>query len=46
MTANLLREYLTAFDNAMSQQNRHVLLLIDNASCHPEIELNNVTLKI
>ena len=29
----------------MRQQNRHVLLLLDNAPSHPKLTLNNVTLQ-
>jgi hypothetical protein len=29
----------------MRQQNRHVLLFLDNAPSHPKLTLNNVTLQ-
>jgi len=43
MTATYFMEYLQKFNYVIGQQNRKVLLLTDNASFHPEIELSNVT---
>lgn len=44
MTAKIFMEYLQAFDKNMKEQNRKVLLFLDNAPCHPEVDLDNVKL--
>jgi len=44
MTATYFMEYLQNFNCMMERQNRKVLLLLDNAPCHPHFELNNVKL--
>ena len=44
MTSQTVEERLTAFSGRMKMQNRHVLLFLDNATCHPHIKLYNVQL--
>lgn len=44
MTSKFYCEYLHHFNNLMIQQNRKILLMLDNAPCHPTIELSNVKL--
>lgn len=44
MTAALFQEYGLKFDEKMRQQNRKVLLFLDNATCHPDLQLRNVKL--
>jgi hypothetical protein len=44
MTSHIMEEWLTAFNAKMKQQNHNVLLFLDNATCHPHIELSNVRL--
>ena len=44
MTSQIMEEWLTAFNGRMKMQNRHVLLFLDNATCHPHIKLSNVRL--
>lgn len=44
MTSKFYREYLIQFNNEMKRQKRNVALLLDNAPCHPQIELSNVEL--
>jgi hypothetical protein len=44
MTSQIMEEWLTAFNGRMKMQNRHVLLFLDNAACHPHIKLSNVRL--
>jgi hypothetical protein len=39
-----MEELLTAFNGGMKMQNRHVLLFLDNTTCHPHIKLSNVRL--
>ena len=43
-TAVIIEEWLKLFNRKMQRDNRHVLLFLDNAPCHPEIELTNVKL--
>ena len=43
-TAVIMEEWLKLFNRKMQRDNRHVLLFLDNAPCHPEIELTNVKL--
>jgi hypothetical protein len=42
MTSELFRNYLTSFNNAMKSAGRTAILLLDNAPCHPQIELDSV----
>ena len=42
MTANTFKEYIQIWNKEMIRQNIKVLLLLDNASYHPEVELANV----
>jgi hypothetical protein len=44
MTFHTTEEWLTAFNAKMKQQNRNVLLFLDNVTCHPHIELSNMRL--
>ena len=44
MTSLIIEEWLTAFNGRKKMQNRHVLLFLDNATCHPHIKLSNVRL--
>jgi len=44
MTSQIMEEWLTAFNGRMKMQNRHVLLFLDNATCHPHIKLSNMRL--
>ena len=45
MTGDIFQEWLTKF-NAKMQKKKHVLLLLDNAPCHPvDLEFSNVTLQ-
>ena len=41
MTSQFMEEWLTAFNGRMKMQNRHVLLFLDNATCHPHIKFSN-----
>jgi hypothetical protein len=45
MTSAIFEDWITGFDKKMRQQNRHVLLFLDNAPSHPKLTLNNVTLQ-
>ncbi len=45
MTGDIFTKYLTKFNLIMKTQNRHVLLLIDNAPVHSHPTLSNVTIK-
>jgi hypothetical protein len=44
MTSRIMMEWLTAFSGRMKMQNQYILLFLDNATCHPHIELPNVRL--
>lgn len=44
MTSIIFEEVLRLFNRKMKIQNRSVLLVLDNATCHPKIELSNVQL--
>ncbi|PNF41040.1 hypothetical protein B7P43_G08225 [Cryptotermes secundus] len=44
MTSYIMEEWVSAFNGRIKIQNRHVLLFLDNATCHPHIELSNVRL--
>jgi len=40
----IMEEWLTAFNGRMKMQNRHVLLFLDNPTCHPHVKFSNVQL--
>lgn len=42
MTADIMKEWMLEFDRRMRIQKRHVLLFLDNAKCHPDINMKNV----
>ena len=42
MTSKLYSEYFEGFNKSMKSQNRVVTVIVDNAPCHPHIELSNV----
>lgn len=44
MTGEKFLAYLQKFNMAMENQNRKVALLLDNAPCHPEVQLSAVKL--
>jgi hypothetical protein len=44
MTGTIFLEYLQKFNAKMQIANRKALILLDNAPCHPEMELSNVKL--
>ena len=44
MTSQIMEEWLTAFNGRMKMQNRHVLLFLDNATCHQHIKFSNMRL--
>jgi len=46
MTSQIMEEWLTAFSVGKKMQNRHVLLFLDNSTCHPHIKLSNVQLAL
>jgi len=37
MTSQIMEEWLTSFNGRIKMQNRHVLLFLDNTTCHPHI---------
>lgn len=44
MTSILMDEWLNSLNNKMKNQNRHILLFLDNAACHPHLDLSNIKL--
>ncbi|KAG0426160.1 Tigger transposable element-derived protein 6 [Dictyocoela muelleri] len=44
MTSNIFKNYLYDLDENMSQNKRKILLILDNAPSHPDIQLKNVEL--
>ena len=44
MTSHIMEEWLTTFNGRMKMQNRHVLLFLDNTTCHPHIKFSYVRL--
>ena len=46
MTGEIYRKWLAEWDGQLQTQNRHICLLVDNCSAHPNIvELNNIRVK-
>lgn len=44
MTSSIFGEWLNKFNEKMKREKRHVLLFLDNATCHPRLNLSNVKL--
>jgi hypothetical protein len=44
MNSQIFEDFLNEFNSRMRSQTRHVILLLDNAPCHPHIQLSNVKL--
>ena len=44
MTSTLFEEWLRKLDNKMTLKKRKILLFLDNAPCHPDLELSSITL--
>ncbi|XP_022169931.1 tigger transposable element-derived protein 6-like [Myzus persicae] len=46
MTGSILEDWLHTFNNKFEKQNRRVILFLDNATCHPHLNLSNVRLAL
>src|SRR5215510_291603 len=44
MTSAIMEEWILSFNGRMKSQGRKVILFLDNATCHPRIDLSNVKL--
>ena len=44
MTSAIMEEWILSFNERMKSQSRKVILFLDNATCHPRIDLSNVKL--
>ncbi|CAI6367554.1 unnamed protein product [Macrosiphum euphorbiae] len=44
MTGSIMEDWLHTFNNKLKKQNRRVILFLDNATCHPHLNLSNVHL--
>ena len=44
MTSELLIDWLTAVYNNMKKKNRRILLIVDNCSAHPDMQISNIKL--
>jgi len=44
ITSQIMEEWLTAFNGTTKVQNWHVLLFLENATCHSHIKFSNVQL--
>jgi len=44
MTGSIMEDWLHTFNNKLKKQNRRVILFLDNATCHPPLNLSNVRL--
>lgn len=44
MTGSLMEEWLKALNVKMRRDNRKILLFLDNAACHPHLNLSNIKL--
>jgi len=42
MTSGLFKEWMQLFNKKMQRQQRNVIVFLDNATCHPDLELSNV----
>lgn len=44
MTTKIMEDWLIKFNESMKQQNRNILLFMDNATSHPHLRLSNIKL--
>lgn len=44
MTRDIMTDWLHKFDRKMQRQNRKILLFLDNATSHPDIQLSNISI--
>ena len=44
MTTEIFTKFLNSLNNKMKQQNRHILMFLDNCSSHPHLQLPNIKL--
>ena len=44
MTAGLFEEWLLKWNRKLVEDGRHIALVLDNATCHPDIPLSNIKL--
>lgn len=44
MTSNIFKLWMKRLDQKMGRQRRNIILLLDNATCHPRVQLKNVKL--
>jgi hypothetical protein len=45
MTAAIFTDWIKEWDRKLTSQGRSILLLVDNASCHPPVELTSINLQ-
>eukprot|EP00102_Acyrthosiphon_pisum_P025954 XP_016663164.1 PREDICTED: tigger transposable element-derived protein 4-like [Acyrthosiphon pisum] len=44
MTGSIMEDWLYTFNNKLKKQNRRVIIFLDNATCHPHLNLSNARL--
>lgn len=44
MTSSIFEVWMNKFNEKMKKEKRHILLFLDNATCHPKLNLSNVKL--
>ena len=44
MTSEIMTEWLKSLNQKMKNKKRHILLFLDNATCHPRLNLSNIQL--
>ncbi|KAG0430775.1 Tigger transposable element-derived protein 6 [Dictyocoela muelleri] len=42
MTSTIFKEWCSYFNQNLVKQNRKILLILDNATCHPDVVLSNI----
>jgi hypothetical protein len=45
MTSAIYEDWLKTVNKTMKRQNRNILMFVDNAPSHPQLNLSNVTVK-
>ncbi|KAG8239465.1 hypothetical protein J437_LFUL019102 [Ladona fulva] len=44
MTSGIMSEWLEKFNRKLKRQDRKILLFLDNATCHPDLQFSNIKL--
>jgi hypothetical protein len=44
MTGSIMEDWLIKFNSKMLKKNKHIIIFLDNAACHPKLDISNIKL--